>query len=461
MAKHYARLFGWLPVLEGGLAAGAVYLAVFIRLGTDPETIALSVGPIWPEAAVFAGVLLITMTAVGLYNRRLRDGIEGILVRIVLAFVAAAMLLSVVYYAFIDILLGRGILALAMVMAFLGVVIIRAQVLRMARDEGRKRRVVVLGAGNRAEVLVRLRRRTDFIGLRIVGYVPYPGDQRSVPEEKQIAVDGPLADWAVEQRIEEVVVAPDERRQNLDMHQLLLCRARGIAVTDLHTFYERETGRLSVDAMLPSWLAFAPGAKPGFLGDQEKRLFDIVISLVLLVVAAPIALLAALAIWVDSGFRGPILYRQTRVGANDREFDVLKFRTMRTDAEKDGRALWASAGDPRITRVGGFLRRCRIDELPQVWNVLRGDMSFVGPRPERPEFVRQLEQTFPHYGNRHRVKPGLTGWAQISYPYGATERDAFEKLQYDLYYVKNRSIYLDLVILLHTAEVVLWGRGAR
>ena len=232
-------------------------------------------------------------------------------------------------------------------------------------------------------------------------------------------------------------------------------------ISDLASFYERETGRVSLDGLLASRLAFSSGLGSSYIGDRVKRVFDLVVSVVLLVVTSPIMLLTALAIGIESGFRAPILYCQRRVGANDEEFEICKFRSMVPDAEGDGGARWATADDDRITRVGRFIRRYRIDELPQILNVLRGEMSFVGPRPERPEFVRHLENIFPHYADRHRVKPGLTGWAQIRYAYGASDEEALDKLQYDLYYVKNRSLYLDLTILLQTAEVVLWGRGAR
>jgi sugar transferase (PEP-CTERM system associated) len=291
--------------------------------------------------------------------------------------------------------------------------------------------------------------------------VRYDNDEVAVPESSLVELDAPLSTWAVDHGVDEIVVGPDERRQNLDMHQLLLCRAHGMVVSDVATFYERETGRVSLDILLPSWLAFSAGFHSSFISDRVKRLFDVVVSLVLLILASPVILLAAAAVWIESGFRGPILYRQARVGTNDTIFHVLKFRSMRPDAEADGTARWATVGDDRITRVGRILRRYRIDELPQIYNVLRGEMSFVGPRPERPEFVDHLESIFPRYADRHRVKPGLTGWAQIRYPYGASDRDAFEKLQYDLYYVKNRNLQLDLTILLQTAEVVLWGRGAR
>ncbi|MEX1081857.1 MAG: TIGR03013 family XrtA/PEP-CTERM system glycosyltransferase [Halofilum sp. (in: g-proteobacteria)] len=461
LGRYYGRLLNWLPALEGAYFLGVTHAAVAIRLGTNPGTIEHSVGAVWPDAIVFAGVVLLALTAAGLYNPRLRDGPEGIAVRVVLAGAIATALLSALYYAAPHLYLGRGILLLALLLSFGGVGAVRWGLHRLSREEHRKRRVLVLGAGKRAGILARLRRRTDLIGLRLVGYVRYPGDALSVPEAQLVELDQPLSEWVGTHGIDELVVAPDERRQNLDMHELLLCRGRGQLISDLPTFYERETGRVSLDVLLPSWLAFSGGFQSTYVGERLKRLFDVVVSGSLMILASPTMLAAALAIWLEAGGRGPILYRQVRVGANEREFSVYKFRSMRTDAEKDGRARWASENDPRITRVGAILRRFRIDELPQIFNVLRGEMSFVGPRPERPEFVHRLEQSFPRYADRHRVKPGLTGWAQISYPYGASERDAFEKLQYDLYYVKNHSVYLDLTILLQTAEVVLWGKGAR
>jgi len=273
-----------------------------------------------------------------------------------------------------------------------------------------------------------------------------------------LAHDRPLARIVRRHGIDEIVVAVDERRGALPIHELLDCRLGGVQVLDLASFFERETGRIKLESLSPSWLVFEDGFRQGWIRDRAKRAFDVLVSLALLVAAAPIMLLAAVAVRLDSP--GPVLYRQVRVGQHGRPFEVLKFRSMRADAEADGKPRWASRDDPRITRVGRILRKSRIDELPQLVNVLRGEMSFVGPRPERPEFVRELAQRIPYYNERHRVKPGITGWAQISHGYADSERDAREKLEYDLYYVKNHSLFFDLYILLRTIEVVLWGRGA-
>ncbi|HKJ94645.1 MAG TPA: TIGR03013 family XrtA/PEP-CTERM system glycosyltransferase [Gammaproteobacteria bacterium] len=457
----HSRLFRYLPIFEAALLGGAVYLAVFVRFGADRNAIAFGVGPVWPQAAMFAGVLLLSLTAMGLYNRRLRDSLEGVIVRVLLAFLFGMMVLTLLYYLSAHALLGRGILALALLTGFTGIVATRAVLLRILVQEGGKRRVLVLGAGRRAFPLTRLRRRTDLIGLRIVGFLPVAGDGLEVPEERRVRIDGSLAEWVRTHRVQEIVVAADERRGNIDMEQLLQCRAAGAAISELQSFYERETGRVNIEHLLPSWLAFSSRYARSAVGDLVKESLDILTSLVLLVLASPIMLLAALAVWLESGCRGPVFYRQTRVGENGREFQLLKFRSMRTDAEQAGGAQWARKHDPRVTRVGAILRRYRIDELPQIYNILRGEMSFVGPRPERPEFVGRLQSSCPHYGERHRVRPGLTGWAQIYYPYGASDEDAFQKLQYDLYYVTHHSLYLDLMILLQTVEVVLWGRGVR
>jgi sugar transferase (PEP-CTERM system associated) len=323
------------------------------------------------------------------------------------------------------------------------------------------RRVLVLGAGRRAATLYQLRRRSDLLGFNLAGYVPSPADEVAVPAENQLRPAQPLPEFVRAEKIDLIIVAVDDRRGALPMAELLDCRTQGVEVVDLVSFLEQETGRIKLDVMHPGWLAFSRGFRHGLMRGIVKRAFDVMVSLLILVATLPITLLTALAIWIEAGGSGPIFYRQMRVGAGGKVFPVFKFRSMRPDAEKDGKARWAQPGDARVTVVGRFIRKYRIDELPQLLNILRGDMSFVGPRPERPEFVATLTQSLPYYRERHRVKPGLTGWAQICYPYGASEQDAFEKLQFDLYYVKNHSLLLDLTVLLQTAEVVLWGKGAR
>jgi sugar transferase (PEP-CTERM system associated) len=286
-------------------------------------------------------------------------------------------------------------------------------------------------------------------------------DEISVVDQSQIIIyDKPIIAIAEQHKIDEIVIAIDDRRLQLPLDELLDCKMSGLTIMNIVEFYEREQGIISLENVNSSWLIFCDGFAQGDFRSLEKRFFDLFASLILLAVAWPVMLLTALAIVLESRSKGPILYRQVRVGENNQDFEVLKFRSMKTDAEQNG-AQWAKKNDHRITRVGRIIRNCRVDELPQIFNVLRGDMSFVGPRPERPEFVQGFNERIPYYRERHRVKPGITGWAQLCYPYGADENDTIQKLQYDLYYVKNYSLFLDFSIMFNTVEVILWGKGAR
>ena len=274
-----------------------------------------------------------------------------------------------------------------------------------------------------------------------------------------MSLQGSLLEFARAHSIDEIVVAMDDAAAHFRCRSCSNAASSGIDVIDIVSFLERETGRIRLDVLNPSWIIFADGFRRDPLRLISKRVFDLIASLLLLLLTWPVMLLVAIAIKIEDGLSAPILYRQARVGLEGRVFKILKFRSMSTDAELDGQARWADTDDDRVTRVGVVLRKMRIDEFPQLINVLKGDMSFVGPRPERPEFVTALNQKIPYYRERHYVKPGITGWAQLCYPYGSSEHDAMEKLQYDLYYVKNHSLLFDIVILLQTAEVVLWGKG--
>lgn len=454
-------LYLFLVFAEAALLAASAYLGVYLRHLNDPDAMPAIIGTSGPRALLFVLVMMLSLVAVGLYNRRLRDGMDGILVRLFLGFLLGALALFVIFHFFSESSLDRGAFFLSLACAFVLMVFTRFVFLQLLAQRHIRRRVLVLGAGKRAYPLSMLRRRSDLIGFSIIGYVPAKGDSILVSESQLLRSEQPLHEIAARERIEQIVVAVDDRRQGLPMDELLRCRTQGVEVVDVLSFLEQETGQIKIDLLYPSWLAFSRGFHRSVPHGVAKRAFDIAVSMAMLVTTLPLMGATALAILLESGMRGPVLYRQKRVGEGGRVFDVYKFRSMRVDAEKDGQARWAQANDPRVTRVGAFIRKYRIDELPQIFNVLRGDMSFVGPRPERPEFVQGLQQKLPYYVERHRVKPGLTGWAQICYPYGASDTDAFEKLQYDLYYVKNHSLFLDMTILLQTAEVVLWGKGAR
>jgi sugar transferase (PEP-CTERM system associated) len=347
--------------------------------------------------------------------------------------------------------------------AMLGVtaVVLRRVAVRHWGHQTRARtRVLVFGTGTAAETVGNTLRASD-PDIEIVGYVPGPNEREpAVPDAAILRSAQSLTQSASALGVDEIVVALTERRAgSMPLRELLDCKLVGIKVYDLATHFEKRLGQIRLDYVNAGWLIFGDGFNQGALRTAVKRLFDVVFASLLIVVSAPIMLLAALLIKLDS--RGPVLYRQERVGLNGGTFMVAKFRSMRTDAEGDGKPRWATTDDDRVTRVGRVIRKLRIDELPQLFNVLRGEMSLVGPRPERPYFVDQLTRDIPYFAVRHSVKPGVTGWAQVRYQYGATVEDSQEKLQYDLYYVKNHSLFLDLVVLFETVGVVLTGKGAR
>jgi sugar transferase (PEP-CTERM system associated) len=383
-----------------------------------------------------------------------------VLVRLLMAVALAHILLTLIFYVAPSLYLGRGLIVLTGAFGLVGLGLTRYVFFRLVDEDFFKRRVLVWGAGRRAaQIAKRLRRRTDQRGFRIVQYIETPGDAPAVPMARPVQSPYDLVRLALRHRVEEIVVAMDDRRAGFPTAELLECRLRGIEVTDLLTFLERESGRVSVELMHPSWLIFSQGFRCDFLRLTSKRCFDIGVSLAILLVTLPIALLTAALVFLED--RGPIFYRQERVGQNGRRFAMFKFRSMRVGAEGAGQAVWAAHNDARVTRVGSVIRKLRIDELPQVVNVLIGHMSFVGPRPERPVFVEKLGQAIPFYPERHFVKPGITGWAQVRYSYGASERDAREKLEYDLYYVKHHTLAFDLMVLLLTVEIVLFRIGSR
>jgi sugar transferase (PEP-CTERM system associated) len=459
---HLHRL-AFLALIEVSVVIAAVYAAILVRFHGFSATFAAfesTAGAIWPRALLIAGVFLVSLAALGLYQLRQRASFTGVLVRLSLALVLAEVVLALLFYVVPSIFVGRGVSLLLGGFAFSGLALTRFLFLRLVDEDIFKRRVLVWGAGSRAAFIARrLRRRTDQRGFRIVGYVRAPGDSEAVSEARAAGAPGDLLRLALRQRVEEIVVAMDDRRAGFPAAELLECRLRGIQVMDIVSFLERESGRVSVDLMHPSWLIFSHGFRCDFFRLASKRSFDVLVSLAMLIATSPIALLTTLAIWLED--RGPILYRQVRMGQNGRLFSVFKFRSMRVDAEGDGQPVWAAPNDPRVTRVGALIRRLRIDELPQLFNVLVGHMSFVGPRPERPAFVEQLAQVVPFYPERHFVKPGITGWAQVRYSYGASAKDAREKLEYDLYYVKHHTLAFDLMVLLQTVEIVLFRIGSR
>jgi len=415
----------------------------------------------WAQSWVFVVMVLSAMMSMGLFNHRFRDRMAGIVLRISISVLAGGMLAVLVFTLWPGPRVSVSEIVTAAVISWLFLVLVRMAARNAIDESPFRRRVLVLGGGHNAALILNLRRRAEQRGFKLVGFVPAEGEDLQVPSERVVRVGESMRDYAVAEHIGEIVVAVEDRRRNFPLRALLECRLAGIEIVDLASFLERETGRVYLEILSPSWLIFGGGCRNDALRRSLERLFDFIASGVFLCLVGPVMLLTALAIKLEDGFRAPVFYFQDRVGFQGRIVRLCKFRSMRTDAESDGRAHWASSHDERVTKVGSLIRKVRIDELPQLFNVFKGQMSFVGPRPERPEFVAQLAQSIPYYEDRHAVKPGITGWAQLCYPYGCCERDALEKLQYDLYYVKHHGLTFDLLILLQTVEVIVLGRGSR
>jgi sugar transferase (PEP-CTERM system associated) len=463
------RLFGrslYVPLLVLVLAellafGAAIFAAVLLRQAADLTAIDRLNGPLLPRVVVFAVACSLAFLAMGLYGIRQRMDAFGVGLRIVIALLSALAVVAVLSLLVPQLRIGLGLLAIATLLAAVMTFALRALAYRLMNLEGLKRRVLVYGDSSRMAAFTRMRRRNDRAGYNLVGLVHHPGDPISPLGEQVFEAPQGLKALCEQLRIDELVVALIDRRKALPVKELLQCRLAGIAVTEFISFVERETGTIQLDLLSPGWMIFGEGFRRDSFRLFSARALDFIASGILLLVASPIILLTALAIWLEDGRKGAdILYRQIRVGFEGRTFALTKFRSMRMDAEADG-AQWAQKDDPRTTRVGAIIRKTRFDELPQLFNVLRGHMGFVGPRPERPEFVVELEEKIPYYAYRHSVKPGITGWAQISYSYGSSLEDAKQKLQYDLYYVKHHNLLFDLRILVQTAEVVLLGKGAR
>jgi sugar transferase (PEP-CTERM system associated) len=411
------------------------------------------------EAGVFTFVMLMAMSALGMYQIN-GEPFRTTVHRLLIAYGLSLLLISLVFYLFPETYIGRGVMAWSSLLALGSVLAIRVLFFQLTDFGLPKRRVLVLGNGQEAEDVIRfLHNGESRQSIQYAGLYPVMAERDAEGRERLLNHEA-LRRATDELRVSEIVIAVRERRGGvLPLRHLLDCKLRGIKVMDLQSFYEREEGVLRVDTMRASWMIFGNGFDQGIARDVVKRLFDLGAAAGLIVLTLPLLLIAMIAVMLESGW--PIFYTQERVGHAGKRFRIIKLRTMRQDAESDGKPRWAGVNDSRVTRVGGFLRRTRIDELPQLWNVLRGDMSFVGPRPERPYFVEQLTEQIPFYDVRHSVKPGVTGWSQVRYAYGASVEDGLAKLQYDLYYVKNHSLFLDLMILVETVQVVTLGKGAR
>jgi sugar transferase (PEP-CTERM system associated) len=406
----------------------------------------------------FAAIMLTVMISVGVYGSEALRSLRYAGARLLVAISLGTIAISFIDWSMRGGHFWRSTLAYAMAASVVFLLTNRLIVGGILGAHAFRRRVLVLGAGNRADRLRQLGDRPE-AGFAIVGYIGMSDSKPVIDEAINRSAIHNLKRFVENLGVSEVVLALEERRNSLPLSDLLRIKTAGVHVNDFSSFIERETGRVDLDTVNPSWLIFSDGFSSGrAVSSVAKRLFDIAASLLLLVLTLPVIVLFAMLVKLDT--RGPAFFRQTRVGLYGQPFDLVKLRSMRTDAEAAG-AQWASKNDPRVTRVGRLIRKLRIDELPQAWSVLKGEMSFVGPRPERPEFVEDLEDKLPYFAERHMVKPGITGWAQINYPYGASIEDSRHKLEYDLYYAKNYTPFLDLLIILQTLRVVLWHDGAR
>ena len=446
--------------IESGILLAVFLLAVVLRFG--------DLGALWeyeallPKAVLCAVVVQLSLYYGELYEFRVFRRRLEVFLRLGQCMAVATVVLTVVFFAVPRLEVGRGIFGIYFPLAWSALLAWRHFLLWTWSGDALGERVLVLGTGVSARQIAREILKRSPLGYRVLGFLTeHPQEVgRVLVNPSVIGTLDELPRLVRERNATLIVVAQEDRRRRLPVDSLLRCRLAGVRVVEATSLFEDMSGRILVRDLRPSWLIFSGGfSKPRFL-QSAKQAIETVLAAMLLAFLAP--LLAFIALLVRLGSRGPVLYRQERVGKGGRIFTLLKFRTMREDAESASGPVWAAAeDDPRITLLGRLLRKTRLDELPQLWNVFRGDMSFVGPRPERPHFVEKLRKVIPYYDERHGVKPGITGWAQVKFPYGSTLEDAEEKLEYDLFYVKHMSPLLDLAIVLETAKVMLIGRGAR
>ncbi|MEP3562135.1 MAG: TIGR03013 family XrtA/PEP-CTERM system glycosyltransferase [Marinobacter sp.] len=463
--KHYLHLpFILLGLIDLVVLVFSCSLAVFFRFFGDAEFFNAHLGFIFPSLLVFAAVNLLVMMALGVYQASIEEGMSGMMLRTIMAMILSIPVSGFAYFVASEWFwyLGRfELLSSATVLSIFCLGISRVLFFAVVGKARFKRRVVVLGAGKQAKQLLQdLTTPFNRKGFTLDGFIPMPDEAVAVDAKHLINLPASLHDYVMRHPVREIVIAVDDRRRGLPLDDLLECKMAGVSIIDGINFYERESRKVALEMLTRGWLVFSDGYTFSAVYGMGKRVLDIMTAALLLVATFPIMLLTALAIKVEDGFAAPVIYSQERVGLNNRSFRVHKFRSMGLDAEKNG-AVWAKKNDSRVTKVGDFIRRVRIDELPQIFNVLNGTMAFVGPRPERPVFVERLAQSIPFYSERHRVKPGLTGWAQLCFAYADSEEDTREKLRYDLYYIKNQSLLLDLLIVIQTVEVVLFKKGSR
>jgi len=434
----------------------SLVMANFIRFGPSFDFSTLLFQNL-PGVVTFSVVILFSSYFSELYERERVSSRVNLGLRISVVITLSFLFLTVVFYLFPSLLLGRGVLLIGL-LVFGGLQFLHHRLIQLSFFPLLGKRVMVLGVGPLAKSMEKLILSSSG-NYTFAGFINPLNELALVGEGQVVGTLEQLSETIKREKAQKLIVSLTERRGVMPVKDILACKLSGLEVIDAVSFYEQMTGKLLIENIQPSWFIFSNGFRVTKLMRFQKRVFDLIFSSIGILCAAPIFPVVALMVKLDSP--GPVFFKQTRIGAGEKEFQVLKFRTMGQDAEEATGAVWAQQNDPRVTRIGKFLRKSRLDEIPQLINVLRGDMSFVGPRPERPEFVQTLTEIIPYYSKRHFVKPGVTGWAQIKYPYGASVEDALEKLRYDLYYLKNYSLLLDFQILLETIKVVLFSRGSR
>jgi sugar transferase (PEP-CTERM system associated) len=446
---------------EGVLIFVAVAMASFFLLGPDTDLVSM-VARIWPKVFLVSVITQLSLYFNDLYESKTNDSAIDLASRLIQSIGIASIILAIIYFLRPEMIIGRWIFFASLILLLLFLVSWRLLYSLAIRRNLFAEKAIIVGSDELVlDILHGIDGRKD-VSYNISSLIAN-GKCRDVKDRfRGIPVHcgfDNICNLAEAEHAKNLIVALGERRGIFPYKELLKCKLRGINIIDGESFYERITGKLLIEKIKPSWLIFSDGFAKSKISRAIKRLVGLFLSASMLVVLSPLMILVAVAIRLDS--QGPILFTQKRVGEFGKVYTVYKFRSMRDGAEEESGPVWASQDDPRVTRVGKIIRKLRVDESPQLWNVLRGDMSFVGPRPERLIFVRKLKKAIPYYNERFCVKPGITGWAQIKYPYGASEEDALEKLRYDLYYVKNMSLLLDLMVIFHTAKIVLLGRGAR
>ena len=455
------RIFSLL-IADAVILYAGVILAMYLRLGFSGSENELNAKNGWLKIGLAAAVCLLILYFYDLYDYVVMTNRRELMLRMVQALGIAWVLLALLFYFAPQLLIGRAVFVISVPLVLLLLFGWRMFIHALTGHPEIGEKILVVGTGKTAlDTAEAVWERRD-AGYRIAGFLSENGakPRQKLGRSLILGKAHELEDVIRNERIDRVVIAVRERRGAFPTEALLKMSLAGdISIEECTSFFERITGKVHVDMLRPSWLIFAGRRRDTPIESVIREIFHRTLALIGLVVSLPVAIVAALLIKLES--RGPIFYKQERIGRNGRVFNVIKFRSMKTDAEADGLPVWAAPDDERVTRVGRVIRTLRIDEIPQFWNILKGEMNFVGPRPERPHFVKQLATEVSYYEHRHLVAPGLTGWAQIKYPYGASVDDAIQKLQYDLYYIKNQSLTLDMVIVFETIKTVLFGKGGR